>query len=127
MTTTETLKLALEALKQIDEAMPFPVAKLAQSALREALASEAIEQPAPVAKPHEQEPFGYFRYDLRLDAWVQNREGRPGTAFYTSPPQRPWVGLTDEEKADLFEGTAPYYNETDYADAIEAKLKEKNT
>jgi len=40
---------------------------------------------------------------------------------------RPWVGLTDEEKADLFEGTAPYYNEADYADAIEAKLKEKNT
>ena len=44
-----------------------------------------------------------------------------------APPQRTWVGLTDEEKADLFEGTAPYYNETDYADAIEAKLKEKNT
>ena len=44
-----------------------------------------------------------------------------------TPPQRTWVGLTDEEKADLFEGTAPYYNETDYADAIEAKLKEKNT
>ena len=42
-------------------------------------------------------------------------------------PQRTWVGLTDEEKADLFEGTAPYYNEADYADAIEAKLKEKNT
>lgn len=39
---------------------------------------------------------------------------------------KPWVGLTDEEKADLFEGTAPYYNETDYADAIEAKLREKN-
>jgi len=40
--------------------------------------------------------------------------------------QRTWVGLTDEEKADLFAGTAPYYNETDYARAIEAKLKEKN-
>lgn len=40
--------------------------------------------------------------------------------------KREWIGLTDEEKADLFEGTAPYYNETDYADAIEAKLREKN-
>lgn len=40
--------------------------------------------------------------------------------------QPKWVGLTDEEKADLFAGTAPYYNEADYADAIEAKLKEKN-
>ena len=38
----DALKLALEALKQIDEAMPFPVAKLAQKVIREALA----EQPA---------------------------------------------------------------------------------
>ncbi len=38
MTKDEALKLALEALKQIDEAMPFPVAKLAQAAIREALA-----------------------------------------------------------------------------------------
>ena len=56
------------------------------TAIREALA----EQPA-----QEQEPFGYFRYDLRLDAWVQNREERLGTAFYTSPPPR--KPLTDEE------------------------------
>ena len=38
MTKDEALKLALEALKQIDEAMPFPVAKLAQSVIKEALA-----------------------------------------------------------------------------------------
>ena len=38
MTKDETLKLALEALKQIDEAMPFPVAKLAQKVIKEALA-----------------------------------------------------------------------------------------
>jgi hypothetical protein len=47
----------------------------------------------------EQEPFGYFRYDLRLDAWVQNREGRPGTPFYTTPPQR--KPLTDEQIDEL--------------------------
>ena len=38
MTKDEALKLALEALKQIDEAMPFPVAKLAQASIKEALA-----------------------------------------------------------------------------------------
>ena len=38
MTEREALKLALEALKQIDEAMPFPVAKLAQKVIKEALA-----------------------------------------------------------------------------------------
>jgi hypothetical protein len=41
----EALKLALEALKTIDEAMPFPVAKLAQAAIKEALAQpDAFEQ-----------------------------------------------------------------------------------
>lgn len=42
MTKDEVLKLALEALKQIDEAMPFPVAKLAQKAIREALAQPEL-------------------------------------------------------------------------------------
>ena len=45
MTKDEALKLALEALKQIDEAMPFPVAKLAQAAIKKALA-----QPEPWEK-----------------------------------------------------------------------------
>ena len=39
----EALKLALEALKTIDEAMPFPVAKLAQAAIKEALAQPEQE------------------------------------------------------------------------------------
>jgi hypothetical protein len=42
--------------------------------------------------------------------------------------QRPWVGLTDEEKQELVSdeiGRVRDYE--DYADAIEAKLKEKNT
>jgi hypothetical protein len=34
------------------------------------------------------EPFGYFRYDIRLDAWVQSRDSNQGAAFYTTPPQR---------------------------------------
>jgi hypothetical protein len=38
MKKDEALKLALEALKTIDEAMPFPVAKLAQAAIHKALA-----------------------------------------------------------------------------------------
>ena len=35
----------------------------------------------------DQEPFGYFRYDLRLDAWVQNRDSNKGVPFYRSPVQ----------------------------------------
>ena len=71
----EAMKLALEALEgSTDKTLSIRAMK----ALQEALA----EQPA------QQEPFGYFRYDLRLDAWVQNRAGLTGTPFYTSPPAR---------------------------------------
>ena len=41
----------------------------------------------------------------------------------THPPQRTWVGLTDEDDIDWEEGG----NLTDLVKAIEAKLKEKNT
>ena len=78
MTKQEALKMALEALKQIDEAMPFPVAKLAQASIKEALAQ----------------------------------------------PQRTWVGLTAKEKHEF---RYSHMTTADFIDAIEAKLKEKNT
>jgi hypothetical protein len=40
------------------------------------------QQPAPVQE-FGPEPFGYFQYDIRLDAWVQNRINNKGVAFYT--------------------------------------------
>lgn len=48
-----------------------------------------------------------------------------GTLYplYTTPPQRTWVGLTDEDEIDWEEGG----NFKDLVKAIEAKLKEKNT
>ena len=46
--------------------------------------------------------------------------------LYTTPPQRTWVGLTDEEKQKFLGGDA--YGATVHdINAIEAKLKEKNT
>ena len=54
-----------------------------------------------------------------------------GTKLYTIPPQRPWVGLTDEEikavNAQVSQIPPIDYTTTTYAKAIEAKLKEKNT
>ena len=44
-------------------------------------------------------------------------------ALYTTPPQRTWVGLTDEDEIDWEDGG----NLKDLVKAIEAKLKEKNT
>ena len=105
MTKDEAMKLALEALRQIDEAMPFPVAKLAQAALREALA----EQPA--QQEHD---------DLTI-AYIAGLSRGKDLAL-----QRTWVGLTDEEVKDIV-WNLPYEPSQEHIRAIEAKLKEKNT
>ena len=44
------------------------------------------------------------------------------TPLYTTPPQRTWVGLTDEDDLDWEEGGSL----KDLVKAIESKLKEKN-
>jgi hypothetical protein len=41
-----------------------------------------------------------------------------------TPSQRTWVGLTDEERSQL---VTLHHGWNEYAQAIEAKLKEKNT
>ena len=45
--------------------------------------------------------------------------------------KRPWVGLTDEEVSNIIDDVIGFNScwgpETDFARAIEAKLKEKNT
>ena len=46
------------------------------------------------------------------------------SGFYDGRKKREWVGLTDEER---YLGDARSEEEIEYARAIEAKLKEKNT
>jgi len=47
--------------------------------------------------------------------------------IYTTPPQRPWVGLTDEEVQDFVSALWPVgVGAGKLLRAIEAKLKEKN-
>ena len=109
MIKDEALKLALEALKQIDEAMPFPVAKLAQASIKEALA-----QP-------EQGPVAWWNdTGTHIDLNVSGR----GTPLYTHPLQRTWVGLTYEEKHEI---RYSHMTSAEFIEFIEAKLKDKNT
>ena len=88
----------------------------------------------------EQEPVAWVSEDVCKGQYI---DGRPrkiwwecnkgvGTAFYTTPPQRTWVGLTRDEQSFVYSNL---HNATsredsfwvDFANAIEAKLKEKNT
>ncbi len=56
-----------------------------------------------------------------------------GTKLYATPPQRPsrsditWVGLTDDEWNELYDEYVPLKHYARLMEAIEAKLKEKNT
>jgi hypothetical protein len=46
-------------------------------------------------------------------------------ALYTTPPQRPWIGLTEEDRREIFDATER--DDRGYVAAlVEAKLKEKN-
>jgi hypothetical protein len=67
--------------------------------------------------------------DWRVNLGLEPEEGDVG--LYTIPPQRTWVGLTDEELDALYRAVKirlmGTYDTKDIYRAVEAKLKEKNT
>ena len=70
------------------------------------------------------------------DVWYENPEGQllEGWTYKplydTTPPQRTWVGLTDEEISQLIGNQIGFNSwcgwEHEYTRAVEAKIKEKN-
>ena len=147
MTKDEALKLALEALEMFCEhgAILRPIET--RDAIKEALAEP------------EQPPYHHFVSDrFNIDpqtgnlnigavkkqepvAWEQfyPEMGSPKLAYLSPtessenacyiPPQRTWVGLTDEELQPIADEYRILFGSwvKDFAQAIEAKLKEKNT
>lgn len=86
----------------------------------------ALAQPA-------QEPVAWMHVqgDYEEPSWRQLDDdeiemGWKQYPLYTAPPQRPWVGLTDEEIQPRLNGL-PTQSIAVYARNIEAILKEKNT
>jgi hypothetical protein len=73
----------------------------------------------------EQEPVGRFA-KFTDGIWRPVTDYSSGVPLYTAPPQREWVGLTDEEVKDIV-WNLPYEPSQEHIRAIEAKLKEKNT
>ena len=141
--TQEVLKLALEALEElyntnnywwqeVDE-QTLEKIKYSITTIKEALALQALHSENErlglykdaYAQP-EQEPSGHFLDFAYSDsiAYVHVYDQfRKGQQFYKAPPQRTWVGLTDEEISELSKG---HIVRSTYARAIEAKLKERN-
>ena len=129
--TKEALKLALEALEDIGDEWGFtsqrtvPKRKEAITAIKEALANEALDKMAENARElgldyGPEQDVGITRYaDISVGKIIHNS---PST-------QRTWVGLTGEEirlQWSEFWETECHPWAIDFAKAIEAKLKAKN-
>jgi hypothetical protein len=148
----QALELALEALEDRTSLMKWQIAR---DAVKEALAqperdyergfidgmqhqmqssvdkavnrmAQPEQEPVATLDDLEQEIYENTRRFVSRDVmeWMLKR-------YYTTPPQRTWVGLTDDEITELHHeikvrlmGT---YKTEDIYLAIEAKLKEKNT
>ena len=86
----------------------------------------------PKPKEPEQEPVAWMDKDGDvLSASVIDGNGLRNIPLYTTPPQRKWQGLTDEEIASLHYKIKVQlmgaYKTEDIYRTIEEKLKEKNT
>lgn len=110
MTKNEALKLALKFVEDSE----CGTADL-EAHIKEALAQE--QEPAATIAVREHAPVGKVAYVLEVDLPVGIHK------LYTTPPERTWVGLTNDEIA-LINADYPYAQ--GFARAIEAKLKQKN-
>ena len=143
MTKDEALKLALEALELHGQQYPHMVKGYCLDAIT--AIKEALAQP-------EQEPVAWINSsellvmkgnayagakDWRVNLGLEPEKGDVG--LYTTQPQRPWVGLTEEELYEIYDesddGSSPCgvcgacskcKIEVAIARAIESKIKEKN-
>ncbi|CAB4172200.1 hypothetical protein UFOVP924_60 [uncultured Caudovirales phage] len=157
MTKDEGLKLALEALegvldnspKVLDASISGGLYEVVQcrdaiTAIKEALAQPELckygQEPksctsspmdcqcaieAALAQP-EQEPSYWLGYGLQAHT---EKPFDDATPLYTTPPQRPWVGLTNNELQPIADEYRILFGSwvEDFARAIEAKLREKNS
>jgi hypothetical protein len=143
MSKDEALQLALEALKNGKRVRNAEGGTKYQPDLEDkaitAIKSALEAKDEPVAWRYDQAK--YRTNDLRGRQWAFNvfSQAMPYmdemvqnvTPLYATPPQRTWVGLTDEEIDKAWRSvdyTVPWdQHRIDIAKAIEAKIKEKNT
>ena len=125
-----------DVLKYLQPNAVIPIDMETTTALVNAL-KERLAQP-------EQEPVVWADYESKgihhkpvawMDADGNVSDNNDHKCFpiplYTRPPQRTWVGLTDEEIAEvedeyIVDYRIPAGSAWNFAQAIEAKLKQKN-
>jgi hypothetical protein len=131
---SELVDKAITAIKAALEAKDEPVAWMRTSGTGSPVVTEELLAEMPEMRWNFQQPL-YTTPPQRKPLTVKQPEVRTGNCLrvgvcasegHKIPPQRTWVGLTDEETNLLWENT----DNTDSWELIkkvEAKLKEKNT
>jgi hypothetical protein len=97
----------------------------------EALRERALYEVQRLGQEIEQEPVAWMKPDVLCDRACMYLCTKGFTQFpecaTTHPPQRTWVGLTEQEQGAIMEDINAYGAKLySFADAIEAKLKQKN-
>ena len=89
-----------------------------------------------IAELESQEPVAYINVEKRILEWAKLTSWEtptvvnlPKIPLYTHPPQRTWVGLTDDEVNNAIKekNISPLFTYRMIARTIESKLRQKNT
>jgi len=129
MTKDEELRLALEALEDLgnhDRICPqWPTYAEPENYPKCNCGYDQAITAIKAALEAKDEPVAIFKADLDggyVDLLAfQGKPLSDNTLLYTTPPQRTWIGLTDEEISDCMEMSIQKT-----CRAIEAKLRSKN-
>jgi hypothetical protein len=124
MTKDEALRLALEALETIERCEPS-YSKIWSLKDNARLTITAIK----AALQTKDEPAAWYRDEDGIRIYYESKVWDDAIPLYTTPPQRTWVGLTNDEIQTEWVLT-PQHDKAEgiwFGRRLEAKLKEKNT
>ena len=127
MTKDEALRLALEVLQDLEDTQSYWWQEVDEVTLKQMEPAITAIKAALEAKD-EPEYYGLTKDHLWMSISKEHYDRlKPEfrMACYTTPPQRTWVGLTDEEVKNIV-WNLPYEPSQEHIRAIEARLKDKN-
>ena len=132
MTQTEALKLALEALEGVLDDSPKVLEASISGGLYEVVQCRDAITAIKAVLEAKDEPVAWVCHGTHghhdIDFLEEDVDSLSvGTQLYTTPPQRTWVALTDEEVDQFHNWKDCTWSTNELVRYVEAKLKEKNT
>ncbi|MGI9143350.1 MAG: hypothetical protein ACR2IJ_09210 [Fluviibacter sp.] len=131
---TDLLQSAKEVVRQISmEHLSENAVESLRQAISEAEQADHFRDATKLVQAAGHEPYAWVSEDVCDGQFINGKKRKiwwecikgAGIPFYTAPPQREWVSLTDDE-IEAYE-IMGVKSDVMLARAIEAKLKEKNS